>query len=524
MKTKSLLFLLLLFASTANLMAAFPITPLSGGGSGTQIDPYKIASAADLMAVRDAVNAAAGAVGVATANYELSNDIDMSANEWLSPIGNIVGVIANRFKGNFNGKGFKITGLFLGSSGTPNSTVPVLGLFGNIESATIANLEVTVQFYYLKSLNGGGLYTFGGLVSTIEAGTNIIDNCKVSGTLSATRAGTANTNPLRVGGLVGLVNATATVKITNSSTDVQLTAINTVTTTTNGGAYSGGLMGEAITGSVLDVVNCFAEGSITARSEKFNSYAGGIIGTRQGAAGSVKIYNCYAANTIDAYGYISTYIGGIIGNCSNLATLEIRNCIALNPHIYAYNTNTTTPTAPFINRIVSSINSSGNLKLSENYALDVMDTKGWQSWTGTSGTSANPTVTSSATGVYGATLDATDPAGQAKTKLNAYVTANSPYIGTALMTWIDGGLYPKLTRNATGINEKIKLQPDVVFSINNGILSISRIDKVKYLKIYTVSGTQLFSDNINSEFYLPLRKGIYLVIVDGNVPVKLIVR
>ena len=153
-----------------------------------------------------------------------------------------------------------------------------------------------------------------------------------------------------------------------------------------------------------------------------------------------------------------------------------------------------------------------------------MDTKGWQSWTGTSGTSANPTVTSSATGVYGATLDATDPAGQAKTKLNAYVTANSPYIGTALMTWIDGGLYPKLTRNATGINEKIKLQPDVVFSINNGILSISRIDKVKYLKIYTVSGTQLFSDNINSEFYLPLRKGIYLVIVDGNVPVKLIVR
>ena len=440
MKTKSLLLSLLMFASTVNMLAAFPTNPLSGGGSGTQNDPYKIATAGDLIAVRDAVNAAAGAVGVATAYYELSNDIDMSANEWLSPIG----TSANRFKGNFNGKLFKITGLYLGSAGTPNATAPVLGLFGNIESATIANLEVTVQFYYSKSLNGGGVYTFGGLVSTIEAGTNVIDNCKVSGAISATRAGTANTNPLRVGGLVGLVNAnTTTVKISNSSTDVQLTAINTVTTTTNGGAYCGGVIGEAITGSVLDVVNCYALGSIIARSDLFHAYAGGIIGTRQGAAGSVKIYNCYAANTIDAYGYISTYIGGIIGNCSNLATLEIRNCIALNPHIYAYNTNTTTPTAPFINRIVSSINASNNLKLSDNYALDVMDAKGWQSWNGTSGTSANPTITSSATGVHGATLDASDPAGQTKTKLNAYVTANSPYGGTGLRSWTDGTTYPK---------------------------------------------------------------------------------
>jgi hypothetical protein len=235
------------------------------------------------MAVRDAVNAAAGA-GIALSYYELSNDIDMSANEWLSPIG----TTTNRFKGVFNGKGYKFTGLYLGSSGTPNATAPVLGLFGNIESATIANLEVTVQFYYSKNLNGGGVYTFGGLVSTIEAGTNVIDNCKVSGTISATRAGTANTNPLRVGGIVGLANATATVKITNSSSDVQLTATNTVTTTSNGGAYCGGVIGEAITGSVLEVVNSYALGSITARSNLFQAYAGGIIGTRQGSLGSLR--------------------------------------------------------------------------------------------------------------------------------------------------------------------------------------------------------------------------------------------
>jgi hypothetical protein len=518
MKAQPFLFTLMLLASTVHVFATFPTTPLSGGGSGTQVDPYKIATATDLMAVRDAVNAAAG-TGIALSYYELSNDIDMSVNELLSPIG----TTTNRFKGNFNGKLFKITGLYLGSAGTPNATAPVLGLFGNIESATIANLEVTVQFYYSKSLNGGGVYTFGGLVSTIEAGTNVIDNCKVSGTISATRAGTSNSNPLRVGGLVGLVNGTATVKISNSSSDVQLTAINTVTTTTNGGAYCGGIVGEAITGSILEVVNCNALGSITARSDNFNAYAGGIIGTRQGAVGSVKIYNCYAANTIDAYGYIATYTGGIFGNCSNLATLEIRNCIALNPHIYAYNTNTTTVTAPFVSRIVSSINSSSNLKLSDNYAFDVMDAKGWQSWNGTSGTIANPTVTSNVSGIHGESLAAEDPVSQAKTKLNAYVITNSTYSGTTLLSWTDGVAYPKLNTFATGLNHEQLFNTNSLFSIKHGNLTFTGFEQTVLLSIYTVSGVQLFSSNVKSGFFISLKSGVYLLRIGNRLPVKLIV-
>jgi len=525
MKTKSLLLSLLMFASTANMLAAFPTNPLSGGGSGTQIDPYKIVNAADLMAVRDAVNAAAGAVGVATAHYELSNDIDMSANEWLSPIGNVVGVTANRFKGIFNGKGFKITGLYLGSSGTPNATVPVLGLFGNIESATITNLEVAVQFYYSRNLVGGGYYTFGGLVSTIEAGTNVIDNCKVSGTISATRAGTANTNPLRVGGLVGLANAAAIVKITNSMSSVQISAVNTVTTTSNGEATCGGVLGEGLSGSNVDIVNCYAEGSLTARSDKFNAYAGGIIGARPGGTGACKIYNCYSANTIDATGYYESSnvsganAGGVLGYSWNLATLEIRNSIVLNPHIYAYNTNTTA-TAPIVNRIVS-ISPSTNLKLSDNYALDVMDVKGWQSWNGTSGTSANPTITSSATGVHGATLDATDPAGQAKTKLNAYVTANSPYSGTTLMSWIDGGLYPKLgtTGPSTSLANINKLNID--YELNNGQVTIKNIDGVKHLKIYSSLGKLMSNTYINGNYTISLKNGIYILDLEGRAPQKI---
>lgn len=455
MKNKYFFLLIALFLYSAKGMALFPIDSLSGGGNGTEQNPYQIITSFDLYSFRDAINNSGGA-GVATAYYELGGDIDLTGVDWSVPIGNST----NCFKGRFNGNGFKIIGLNSGAVEIPNTTSPALGLFGSIEGAAITNLQVEVKFHYYKSSNRSGLYTFGGLVSTVESGINVIDNCKVSGIINATRAGTNNTLPLRVGGLVGLVNGSATLQISNCNSNVQLIVLNTVTTTSNGGAYCGGIIGEAVTGSVVDVVNSYAVGSIKARSTNFNTYAGGIIGTRQGAIGSLKIYNCYASNTIDAYGYISTYVGGIVGNCSNLATLEIMNCIALNPHIYAYNTNQLT-TIPYVNRIVSSINSSSNLKLSDNNALGVMEIKGWKNWNGTIGDESNPTITNSAVGVHGASLNSVDYIEQTSTKLNNYVASNPYYLNFKLNMWIkDKNVYPEF------INKKYFLLSDN-YSLNN---------------------------------------------------------
>jgi hypothetical protein len=152
-----------------------------------------------------------------------------------------------------------------------------------------------------------------------------------------------------------------------------------------------------------------------------------------------------------------------------------------------------------------------------------MDAKGWQSWTGTSGTSANPTITSSVTGVHGATLDATDPAGQAKTKLNTYVTANSPYTGTVLMTWIDGGLYPKQGTTGPSTSLANKNELNIEYSLNNGQVTIKNIDEMKHLKIYSSLGKLMSNTYINGNYTISLKNGIYIIDLEGKAPQKILV-
>lgn len=108
-----------------------------------------IASAADLMAFAQAVNA-----GASTTRWEneagevvLLNDIDMSAvTEW-TPIGGVDGSetnttdvykVVNPFKGKFNGQGFAIKNL------TYNADMSTgqygYALFGSIDGATVKDL------------------------------------------------------------------------------------------------------------------------------------------------------------------------------------------------------------------------------------------------------------------------------------------------------------------------------------------------------------------------------------------------
>jgi len=611
MKKRSILILLAIFAFQANILALFPNDSLSGGGDGTELNPYKIKTTFDLYSVRNAINISGGA-GVATAYYELVGDVDFTGTDWTIPIGNST----NRFKGKFNGNGYKIIGLSLGSIQIPNTTSPVLGLFGSIENASITNLEVKIDFNYYKSFDNNGLFTFGGLVSTIEGGSNIINNCRVSGIINVTRAGTSNINPLRVGGIVGLISTTSSVQILNSMSDVNISATNTVTTTSNGNAYCGGIVGDAITASNVAIVNCYALGSITARSKNFNAFAGGIVGVRQGSTGFCKIYNCYSANSIDAIGYLpTTNAGGILGYSWNLATLEIRNCIALNSRIYAYNSNTTSST-PIINRILS-VSPSNSIKLSDNYAIDVMDIKGWSNWTGTSGIPILTSISSNAAGVNGATLASIDPVGQTITKLNAYVATNpvfenyklkvwtnesiefpiliqnivvlnsdnfavntmdikswknwdgtngvvtsilsvdnnlngstlavlDPYgqtlinlnnyvqsytdpANTKLLSWIiDDAGYPNFKSIISGIisnrcNEK-EMHQFLKYGIENRNLLIYESAGIQELKIFNIVGIQIFAQKINGSSIIPLQRGVYILLLNGKLSSKIIIK
>ncbi|MEC1715921.1 GLUG motif-containing protein [Schinkia azotoformans] len=116
-------------------------------------------------------------------DYELVNDIDMSGFGNFTPIGNST----TKFKGVFNGKGFKIKNI------TINISSQNVGLFGFAENATIQNVAIENANVTSNMQNYVGIlagYTF----------TTTITNCYTSGQLKNGQYG--------VGGLVGYFGGT----------------------------------------------------------------------------------------------------------------------------------------------------------------------------------------------------------------------------------------------------------------------------------------------------------------------------
>jgi murein DD-endopeptidase MepM/ murein hydrolase activator NlpD/subtilisin-like proprotein convertase family protein len=174
----------------------------SGAGSGTEQDPYIITNVYQLQEMNNDLDAW----------YELSNDIDVSETKnWnggagFTPIGNQ----HSYFTGHFDGKGHKITGLYISRSDSS-----FIGLFGASSGSVIKNVGlVNVD---VNAVNGYGV---GGLVG---GNTSTITNCYSTGSVSGYNG---------VGGLVGVNYGNGT--ITNCYSTVSVSEYD----------CGGGLVGE----------------------------------------------------------------------------------------------------------------------------------------------------------------------------------------------------------------------------------------------------------------------------------------
>lgn len=170
----------------------------------------------------------------------LAADITLTA-DW-TPVGVSV---ANSFKGTFDGKNHKITGLnVLGSESE------YVGLIGVLDGGTVKN----VQFASVDVSGGTDAGTAVGRI--INGGT--VDNVKVlSGTVSGSK---------RVGGVVGSIKACGTVKNCENAAKVEASTYNV-----------GGIVGAAYyteTGKEMYITDCRNTADITSAGVG----AGGIVG------------------------------------------------------------------------------------------------------------------------------------------------------------------------------------------------------------------------------------------------------
>lgn len=268
---KRLLALLLVLAMVFSLMpAALAADTLSG--SGTEDDPYLLATAADLKAFRDMANAEASSKLCAT----LTADIDLGGEAW-TPFEPSSGYVSEAYAGTFDGANHTIKGLSVNSTSSKG-----VGLFGTVCGATIKNLKVE------GNVSASSSVFVGGIVGRTQTSATI-DSCSFAGTVtSAKKNGSAGT-----AGIIGRVNA-GTVTITNCANTA---AINGTS------AIAAGILGNGGSNKVT-IENCYNTGAISGQY-----YASGICGGSTIKAQTSSIRNCYNSGTITATNGGSYYAG-----------------------------------------------------------------------------------------------------------------------------------------------------------------------------------------------------------------------
>lgn len=282
------------------------------GGSGTEKDPYQIATAEQLAYL--AVKANEGTLHTLGDYYILTNNIDLSAHQWV-PIGRGTPQVSKYFDGYFNGNGKTITGLYVDES----TDGYLAGLFGLLTGQVT---DLTIEDAYVKT--AGKNFSAGILAGRISNSGTKVTNCHVSGTVES---------DVLAGGLTGYASYT---KFESCSAKAKVSAT---------GNNIGGFIGEGFAASFTD---CAAEGSVTgswccggfAGVIWYNAKAehciadvnvtatdwntGGFVGSTEQ---NTSISDCVAlGNVSNPITSTSTKLGGFVGSMDN--SISIQNCHA----------------------------------------------------------------------------------------------------------------------------------------------------------------------------------------------------
>ncbi|MCD7982237.1 MAG: hypothetical protein LUF32_08015, partial [Clostridiales bacterium] len=325
------------------------------GGDGTEENPYQVATAEQLDAVRNDMDA----------YYIQVADIDLEGEEW-EPIGYLpndyygnTSDLESAFSGTYNGNGYIISNMKISQTTDQNISV---GLFavnsGVLKNICLENININVDTTYTQLAR---LPRVGGIVGS-QAGTLIY--CSVSGYISVNGR---NCGGLYVGGILGYgicsycTNYTAIQiedtdenkdsgevycgGITGHSGTVYGTisyCVNygNITASANSVLYCGGISGEYGT-----IESCVNYGDVAGEIIAIHSWpgsagncnAGGIVGST--AAVKDSCYNCVNFGNVSATNACTRdgdfYAGGIAGNYSSYGEESISNCYNLADEIIA---------------------------------------------------------------------------------------------------------------------------------------------------------------------------------------------
>ncbi|QUC66048.1 GLUG motif-containing protein [Aristaeella hokkaidonensis] len=337
---KKLFSILLALTLALGMNAAFAESSPYAGGTGTAEDPYRIATAEQLLALSAAVNDGS-AGGYYGACFVLTEDLDLAGIEW-QPIGQMdladQSNVSCMFMGVFDGQGHTISNMTF-SSDYPIVGAGIFGMnLGEVKNLNAKNITVTCTDTFSNAVGAVVGYNMGMVHDVTLSGENSIAgvnciggiaggnngavyNCSVDGTTirvlgdnafpegrivqadvaecgglviggsfggsidNCTAKGTViaeGNEPIALGGIAGCLEMMDTV--TNCTADVTITTV-------KGGHAIGGLCGFG---------GSHSNGNIIAETE-------GVVTTKYPS----EITNCKVTAVINAPG--ATHVGGLFG-------------------------------------------------------------------------------------------------------------------------------------------------------------------------------------------------------------------
>lgn len=276
------------------------------GGSGTVEDPYIISTAEQLDAVRDNHSA----------SYKLANDIDLTDyidQKYGSEGWRVIGGDPDpySFDGNFDGNGYKISGLWINR---PNENY--VAFFGGFkgDNTEIKNLNIEISpkgivgRYNVAGMVGSNeskiseCSVTGGSVSGrsstgkfVGANYKVISNCYAAGEKVSFLGENPESNRGDMGGFTGK---------SDSSNSIIENCLSVCNVDSKSNMDNGGFIG-AIYGNST-VRRCYSSGNVSVYDDTQDSSTGGFAGSNYKGI----ISNCYAAgNVLGTHRYLSGFLG-----------------------------------------------------------------------------------------------------------------------------------------------------------------------------------------------------------------------
>ncbi len=337
---KKLLSILLAIALSLPISSTLGVTAEAAayafsGGSGTETDPYRISTVQDLKDVNNKM--VSEKTNLSGVYFVMTDDIDL-LNEPFTPIGLVSPSAWRYFKGVFDGSGFEVRNLNVGSGGL------YAGLFAYVSSAKVKN--VTVNRGTVSGVDYAG--ALAGYVSDSE-----IENCHNIDVDVRTTGYSGN-----AGGLAGGLSSIGFIR-DSSSKNADIT-----------GTYAGGIVGQNVDAAVI---NCYNNSTVHGRN------VGGIVAQ----AGSDSNYpavidSCNNTGSVfSGLNLSNLYVGGIVGIVFNNYTgtpAYINNnvnsgSIGFEPPEMAF------VNQPYLGGIIGALSKPGRVFAYNNYNVGAINTQ-----------------------------------------------------------------------------------------------------------------------------------------------------